>query len=183
MATVREAEAEGAAEAEADAAGEQVDRDDWMVCPVRWAELDQEFGPFTVDACVAESRANAYCYLSWSKAEDARVQKFDGHNAWGNLPFSIIVAIIKNFLKCKRRQQWGTAACFLVPVWPGNEGWELVRSLPEVFKVVREWAQGTHLFTAPDLRGHGRTAWGPTRGRGSAALDRVEAAAEKLLRY
>ncbi|KAK3245033.1 hypothetical protein CYMTET_45380, partial [Cymbomonas tetramitiformis] len=163
MATVREAEAEGAAEAGADAAGEQVDRDDWMVCPVRWAELDQEFGPFTVDACVAESRANAYCYLSWSKAEDARVQKFDGHNAWGNLPFSIIVAIIKNFLKCKRRQQWGTAACFLVPVWPGNEGWELVRSLPEVFKVVREWAQGTHLFTAPDLRGHGRTAWGPTR--------------------
>ncbi|KAK3249488.1 hypothetical protein CYMTET_41080 [Cymbomonas tetramitiformis] len=139
------------------------DRDDWMVCPVRWAELDQEFGPFTVDACVAESRANAYCYLSWSKAEDARVQKFDGHNAWGNLPFSIIVAIIKNFLKCKRRQQWGTAACFLVPVWPGNEGWELVRSLPEVFKVVREWAQGTHLFTAPDLRGHGRTAWGPTK--------------------
>ncbi|KAK3262463.1 hypothetical protein CYMTET_28684 [Cymbomonas tetramitiformis] len=38
---------------------ERVDRDDWMVCPVRWEELDQEFGPFTVDACVAESRANA----------------------------------------------------------------------------------------------------------------------------
>ncbi|KAK3251103.1 hypothetical protein CYMTET_39559 [Cymbomonas tetramitiformis] len=39
--------------------------------------------------------------------------KFDGHNAWGNLPFSIMFAILKNFLKCKRRQQWGTAACFL----------------------------------------------------------------------
>ncbi|KAK3261174.1 hypothetical protein CYMTET_17103 [Cymbomonas tetramitiformis] len=57
------------------------DRDDWMVCPVRWAELDQEFGPFTVDACVAESRANAYCYLSWSKAEDARVQRGRGSAA------------------------------------------------------------------------------------------------------
>ncbi|KAK3232623.1 hypothetical protein CYMTET_57039 [Cymbomonas tetramitiformis] len=109
-------------------------RDDWMVCPVRWEELDQEFGPFTVDSCVAESRANAYCYLSWSRVEDARVQKFDGHNAWGNLPFSIIAAIIRNFLCCKRRQQWGTAACFLVPVWAGNEGWELVKSLPHVFK-------------------------------------------------
>ena len=63
------------------------DRDDWMVCPVRWAALDQEFGPFTVDACVAESRANAYCYLSWSAVEDARVQKFDGHNAWGEPAF------------------------------------------------------------------------------------------------
>ena len=139
------------------------DRDDWMVCPVRWAALDQEFGPFTVDACVAESRANAYCYLSWSAVEDARVQKFDGHNAWGNLPFSIMFAILKNFLRCKRRQQWGTSACFLVPVWDGDAGWELVKSLPHVFTVVREWGQGTHLFTAPDLRGHGRTAWGPTR--------------------
>ncbi|KAK3234410.1 hypothetical protein CYMTET_55352 [Cymbomonas tetramitiformis] len=89
--------------------------------------------------------------------------KFDGHNAWGNLPFSIMFAILKNFLKCKRRQQWGTSACFLVPVWDGDAGWELVKSLPQVFRVVREWGKGTHLFTAPDLRGHGRTAWGPTR--------------------
>ncbi|KAK3258803.1 hypothetical protein CYMTET_32177 [Cymbomonas tetramitiformis] len=61
--------------------------------------------------------------------------KFDGHNAWGNLPFSIMFAILKNFLKCKRRQQWGTAACFLVPVWDGDDGWELVKSLPHVFIV------------------------------------------------
>eukprot|EP00854_Cymbomonas_tetramitiformis_P034024 gene34024-biopygen4051 len=122
-----------------------------------------EFGPFTVDSCVAVSRANSYCYHSWSQKEDARVQRFDGHNAWGNLPFSIMVEIIKNFLRCKRRQQWGTAACFLVPVWDGNDGWELVKSLPGVFKVVRRWEKGTHLFTAPDLRGHGGTAWGPTR--------------------
>ncbi|KAK3237869.1 hypothetical protein CYMTET_52088 [Cymbomonas tetramitiformis] len=100
--------------------------------------------------------------------------KFDGHNAWGNLPFSIILAIIKNFLRCKRRQQWGTAACFLVPVWDGNAGWELVKSLPHVFKVVREWAQGTHLFTTLDLRGHGRTAWGATRHAVAATLPGVK---------
>eukprot|EP00854_Cymbomonas_tetramitiformis_P034084 gene34084-biopygen10978 len=101
------------------------DRDGRMLCPVRWAELDHEFGPFMVDSCMAESKANSYCHLSWSK--------------------------------------WGTACCFLVPVWDGKEGWELVRCLPYVFNVVREWAKGTHLFTAPDLRGFGRTAWGPTR--------------------
>ncbi|KAK3267852.1 hypothetical protein CYMTET_23616 [Cymbomonas tetramitiformis] len=71
-----------------------------------------EFGPFTVDACVAESKANSYCYPSWSRMKDARVQKFDGHNAWGNLPFSGMLSIIENFLRCKRRQLWGTAACF-----------------------------------------------------------------------
>eukprot|EP00854_Cymbomonas_tetramitiformis_P022953 gene22953-biopygen23747 len=98
-----------------------------------------------------------------SKVEDGRVRKFDSHNAWGNLPFSIMLVILEIFQKCKRRQQWGTAACFLVPVWDGNEGREPVKRLPHVFKVVRERAKGTHLFTAPDLRGHGRTAWGPTR--------------------
>ncbi|KAK3287958.1 hypothetical protein CYMTET_4566 [Cymbomonas tetramitiformis] len=64
------------------------DRDDWMLGPVQWADIDNEFGPFTVDACVAPSRANSYCYVSWSREEDARVQWFDGHNAWGNLAAS-----------------------------------------------------------------------------------------------
>ncbi|KAK3237112.1 hypothetical protein CYMTET_52778 [Cymbomonas tetramitiformis] len=34
----------------------------------------------------------------------------------------IMLAILENFLKCKRKQHWGTTACFLVPVWDGNEG-------------------------------------------------------------
>ncbi|KAK3288007.1 hypothetical protein CYMTET_4513 [Cymbomonas tetramitiformis] len=112
------------------------DRDDWMLGPVQWSDIDLEFGPFTVDCCVAPSRANSYCYRSWSKEEDARIQKFDGLNAWGNLPFSILKEILVNFLRAKKRQQWGTAACFLVPVWPGNPGWDMVASMPEVFKPV-----------------------------------------------
>eukprot|EP00854_Cymbomonas_tetramitiformis_P007961 gene7961-biopygen8040 len=77
-----------------------------------------EFGPFTVDACVAESKANSYCYPSWSRMKDARVQKFDGHNAWGNLPFSGMLSIIENFLS-----PW--------PGLTGREGWaeELVQKL------------------------------------------------------
>eukprot|EP00854_Cymbomonas_tetramitiformis_P001922 gene1922-biopygen1799 len=85
----------------------------------------------------SSGRAKSYCYLSWSREEDARVQLFDGHNDWGNLPFSIMLAIIKNFLQCKRRQQMGTACCFLMPAWDGHEAWELVQSLPQVFRVVR----------------------------------------------
>ncbi|KAK3270341.1 hypothetical protein CYMTET_21262 [Cymbomonas tetramitiformis] len=76
--------------------------------------------------------------------------KFDGHNAWGNLPFSIMFAILKNFLKCKRRQQWGTAACFLVPVWDGDAGWELVKSLPQELQREAERYQAEAL--APETR-------------------------------
>ncbi|KAK3261453.1 hypothetical protein CYMTET_29637 [Cymbomonas tetramitiformis] len=81
------------------------DRDDWQLSPVLFAEMDEEFGPFTLDACVTWSRANAFCSRSWSTEDDARVQKFDGHNAWANLPFSVMYDILRNFLRCKRRQQ------------------------------------------------------------------------------
>ncbi|KAK3274472.1 hypothetical protein CYMTET_17343 [Cymbomonas tetramitiformis] len=111
------------------------DRDDWMPHPGLWHELDVEFGPFMLDSCVAVSRANAYCVTSWSKDEDARVQDFAGCNAWGNLPFSITEDILRKFLRCKRRQQLGTARTFLVPVWDGHPAWELVRGLPGVLKV------------------------------------------------
>eukprot|EP00854_Cymbomonas_tetramitiformis_P000782 gene782-biopygen662 len=117
------------------------DRDDWMLDPVEWCSLDREFGPFTLDASVAPSRDNAFCAVSRSREEDARVQRFDGHQAWGNLPFSIMYDISLNFLCCKKRQQLGTAGTFLVPVWEKRDGkapdptWELVSGLPQVFWV------------------------------------------------
>ncbi|KAK3276943.1 hypothetical protein CYMTET_15020 [Cymbomonas tetramitiformis] len=113
------------------------DRDDWMLDPVEWCSLDREFGPFTLDASVAPSRDNAFCAVSRSREEDARVQRFDGHQAWGNLPFSIMYDISLNFLCCKKRQQLGTAGTFLVPVWEKRDGkapdptWELVSGLPQ----------------------------------------------------
>ncbi|KAK3240388.1 hypothetical protein CYMTET_49750 [Cymbomonas tetramitiformis] len=133
------------------------DRDDWMLGPVQWTDIDLEFGPFTVDCCVAPSRANSYCYRSWSREEDARVQKFDGLNAWGNLPFSILKEILVNFLRAKKRQQWGTAACFLVPVWPGNPGWDMVASMPEVFQ---ELQRESGRYRTEALAPHTRRAYG-----------------------
>ncbi|KAK3236893.1 hypothetical protein CYMTET_52997 [Cymbomonas tetramitiformis] len=139
------------------------DRDDWQFSPVLFAEMDEEFGPFTLDACVASSRANAFCVRSWSAEDDARKQRFDGLNTWANLPFSVMYEILLNFLKCKRRQQMGTGGCFLVPVWEGDEAYELVSGMREVFRPVRKYRAGTMLFTAPALDGKGRSEWGPTR--------------------
>ncbi|KAK3249221.1 hypothetical protein CYMTET_41342 [Cymbomonas tetramitiformis] len=139
------------------------DRDDWQFSPVLFAEMDEEFGPFTLDACVASSRANAFCVRSWSAEDDARKQSFDGLNTWANLPFSVMYEILRNFLKCKRRQQMGTGGCFLVPVWEGDEAYELVSGMREVFRPVRKYRAGTMLFTAPALDGKGRSEWGPTR--------------------
>ncbi|KAK3262254.1 hypothetical protein CYMTET_28884 [Cymbomonas tetramitiformis] len=134
------------------------DRDDWMLGPVHWVDIDLEFGPFTIDCSVVPSRANSYCYRSWSREEDARVQRFDGLNAWEKLPFSILKEILVNFLRAKKRQQWGTAACFLVPVWPGNPGWDMVVSMPEVFRVELQREAGRYRDEA--LAPHTRWAYG-----------------------
>ncbi|KAK3269703.1 hypothetical protein CYMTET_21871 [Cymbomonas tetramitiformis] len=139
------------------------DRDDWMLLPNLWRPLDVQFGPFTVDCCVSQHDANSFCRVGWTKEDDARVMDFRGHNCWGNLPFSGFLEIIQNFLRCKRQQQRGTAGTFLVPVWEGDPGYELVKSLPEVFKVVRRWPARSTLFTAPSPQGGGRTFWGDTR--------------------
>ncbi|KAK3257655.1 hypothetical protein CYMTET_33270, partial [Cymbomonas tetramitiformis] len=106
---------------------------DLKFSPVLFAEMDEEFGPFTLDACVASWRANVFCMRSWSAEDDARKQRFDGLNAWANLPFSVMYEISLNFLKCKRKQQMGTGGCFLVPVWEGDEAYELVSGMREVF--------------------------------------------------
>ncbi|KAK3266954.1 hypothetical protein CYMTET_24458, partial [Cymbomonas tetramitiformis] len=60
-------------------------RDDWEFSPVLFAEMDEEFGPFTLDA-----------------------------------------------------QQMGTGGCLLVPVWEGDEAFELVSGMREVFRPVQE---------------------------------------------
>eukprot|EP00854_Cymbomonas_tetramitiformis_P002532 gene2532-biopygen2465 len=139
------------------------DRDDWMLIPTLWHPLDVQLGPFTVDCCVSENAANSFCRVGWTKVDDARVLDFSGHNAWGNLPFSDFIDIVRNFLRCnKRRAQRGTSATFLVPWWPGNPGFELVVSLPGVFKIVRRWERNSALFTAPSPEGGGRTFWGTT---------------------
>eukprot|EP00854_Cymbomonas_tetramitiformis_P007899 gene7899-biopygen7974 len=143
------------------------DRDDWMVGPVHWVDLNIEFGPFIVDACVAPSRANSYCYRSWSRVEDAWVQLFDGLNAWGNIPFSIMKEILVNFLHAKKRQHWGTAACFLVPVWPGDPGWDMVESMPEgvgADDLVQELHREVGRYRDEALAHHTRRSYGAESG-------------------
>ncbi|KAK3281362.1 hypothetical protein CYMTET_10849 [Cymbomonas tetramitiformis] len=54
------------------------DRDDWMFNPVLFRELDEDFGSFELYACVAESRANAFCSRS-RKLFGLQALTADGH--------------------------------------------------------------------------------------------------------
>lgn len=141
------------------------DMEDWQMMPEEVQQLNQEFGPFDVDACTDEYRTNAHFTRSWNKNDDCTKQRWHNLNVFCNGPFSLLLQILMHAAWCKQAQPVGTAALFIVPFWPNEEFYRFAMSLPKMFKVVRRWPKGTILFTAtkPSRLGGGRLYNGPTR--------------------
>jgi hypothetical protein len=141
------------------------DLEDWQICPDEVQSLDEEFGPFDVDACTDIHRSNAHFGKSWNQAEDCLKQRWQGLNVFCNGPFSILEAIFQHALECKRDQPLGTAALLIAPCWPTAAFYKLAMAHPSLFQVVLRWEKGTPLFTAtmPAAMGGGRIYNGPTQ--------------------
>jgi len=139
------------------------DYDDWKLDESIFNELNDEWGPFQVDACVDELRANAQCDRSWNRADDATRQDWDGLCAYCNPPFSFILPILYRFLVCKLRHLMGTSAVFVLPMWLGSPHWDFILRFPTDFEIVRRFQPGSLLFTSPNIAGNIRKSCGPTR--------------------
>jgi len=141
------------------------DLEDWQLIAPEVEDLDQEFGPFDIDACADELGTNAHFGKSWNKKTDCRKQQWGGWNVYCNGPFSELLSILMHAVACKKAHPVGTSALFIVPCWTTEEFYKYAMSLPTVFKVVRRWKKGSHLFTAPVPAplGGGRVYAGPTR--------------------
>ena len=159
---------------------EVVERDlmDWQLDPVVVRELDQQFGPFLVDGACDLRGANSHFRMFWTAADDAAVKRWHGIRVWMNGPFGGLLPIVRRFLQCKAECQLGTSAMFIIPLWVEEDFYKLMRSLPQVFRVVRTWEAGTALFTAPVLShvGSGRVYRGPTKWAVQAVWAGPEAA-------
>ncbi|KAK3253809.1 hypothetical protein CYMTET_36958 [Cymbomonas tetramitiformis] len=90
-------------------------------------------GQFSIDACCDESGSNAQTTNFWTVTQDCLQHDWEGHNAWCNSPFSRILEILQHFLECKRRQNVGTAACFVIPVWPTAGFFKFIEARPTMF--------------------------------------------------
>jgi hypothetical protein len=141
------------------------DQEDWQLMQHVFATFDHLYGPFMIDACVDEFRRNSHCARSWTAHDDCMKQQWHGLTVFCNGPFSMLLAIIMHFLKCKMEEPVGTAALFIVPVWVGEAYLALIYSRPDVFTVVARFPKGSALFTAPvpTHLGGGRRYAGPTR--------------------
>ena len=142
------------------------DADDWMLLPEVFADLDQAFGPFQVEACTDDQGANAH--LShfaerWTRASDARLADWTDRRVFCNPPFSDILPILLRFLQCKQECPRGTSAVFVLPRWEGEAFLDLVREMPLTFVKVRSFETGSSLFTAPVTGRRERRFCGVTR--------------------
>ncbi|KAK3279620.1 hypothetical protein CYMTET_12482 [Cymbomonas tetramitiformis] len=111
------------------------DTDDWQLLRRVFRDLDDRpgVGPFSIDACCDESGPNAQTTNFWTVTQDCLQPDWEGHNAWCNPPFFRILEILQHFLECKRRQNVGTAACFVIPVWPTAGFFKFIEARPTVF--------------------------------------------------
>ena len=86
--------------------------------------------------------------------------EWDGHTVWCNPPFTganiRVSEILRHFKACKRRND-KTAACFILPHFPGAE-WEQELLGIEDMEMVHEYPKGAKLFFAQD-GGNPTTRW------------------------
>ena len=140
--------------------------EDWQLFPkIVHEDLEEEYGSFDRDACVDQYRTNTHCEHSWNEEDDCRRQNWGGLHVFCNGPFSILLSILMHFVECKLKHPVGTAAVFIVPLWPTADFWLYAMSKPKIFVVARRWPTGSELFTAqiPAHKGGGRKYNGPTR--------------------
>jgi len=141
------------------------DLEDWQLMTEEMEVLEQNFGPFDVDACSDELGTNAQCKKSWNAKDDCRKKQWGGLNVYCNGPFSQLLSILMHAVACKRAHPVGTAALFIVPCWPTEDFYKYAMGLPDLIKVVHRWPAKSRLFTAPVPAplGGGRLYAGPTR--------------------
>jgi hypothetical protein len=96
--------------------GSVADQEDWQLATEVFATFDRAYGPFMVDACVDQFRRNSHCHRSWTAQDDCLRQRWHGLTVFCNGPFSMLMAILLHFLKCKMEEPVGTAALFILPL-------------------------------------------------------------------
>ncbi|KAL4534489.1 hypothetical protein Ndes2526A_g05384 [Nannochloris sp. 'desiccata'] len=111
----------------ADYLSKMYDGDDWKLNKRYFTQLDQRWGPHTVD--VFASAINHQCpkffsmyHCPGTSGVDAFAQDWGGENCWINPPFGLIGQVIRHLSLCKSQ------ATLICPRWQGRPWWPLLLS-------------------------------------------------------
>ena len=121
------------------------DSEDFQLEQELYYDLDDEYGPFDLDAAADTKGNNAFCTDFRSKDNDFCESDVRGRAIWCNPPFKSAGKFIAHYLEQKQQEPYTTSACFVLPVRPDAPWWSLLKNM----KRVRMWKAGTQLFTMP----------------------------------
>jgi len=145
---------------------ERGDRSEWRLSAAAWAEVEQAFGPHTVDLFAARHNTLLPRYFSRfldleSAAEDALQQDWAAEgNPYAHPPFVLLPQVLR-----KVREQQVPAISIVAPIWPAQH-W-----LPDLMSM--SVAPPTILTSDPLLTPHLSSHKPPSRPRWSTAVWRI----------
>ena len=138
----------------------QRDSQDWLFDPAEFKRLQEEYGPFTLDAAANGDGSNAQIPNYCSKQRSFLQEELHGQNIWANFPFQRLWTFLKHYQSAKLQAPFSTSAMLVLPKWENAYWWKYVEGM----QTVMEYPAGSEIFTAPSSNSAtGRTSLGPTR--------------------
>ncbi|KAK3249211.1 hypothetical protein CYMTET_41350 [Cymbomonas tetramitiformis] len=144
-------------EAEPTPVGEPSDRQDWKLRADMFDYLNQEYGPFDVDACCDLGGQNRQVNRFWS---DCLKEEWRGLNVWCNPPFSsshiTIEAVLRKYVEEWRKDPEHTSALFILPDFQSRiPQWrQLFRSagmrIEFIIPTHDSYGEAVQIFESPD---------------------------------
>lgn len=109
----------------ADELSKIIDPDDWSLNREVFVQLDNMFGPHSIDrfACHYNTQLRRFNSRYWNpgcEAADCLTQDWSGENNWVCPPASMVLTTIRHMRKCHAK---GTV---IVPVWPSAPFWPIL---------------------------------------------------------
>ena len=100
-----------------------IDYDDWMLNPVVFADIDQIWGPHSIDRfadCLNAQtpRFNSRCWTPGSEAVDAFTVDWMGENNWWCPPIGLIPRVLRHAQACRATGTLVIPLWFSAPFWP-----------------------------------------------------------------
>lgn len=113
------------------------DREIWLLDAAVMTQLQDDYGPFSVDACAGPDTAQAKkFYTSYRSFRKADVS---GKSVWLNAPFRRAGLFLRHYLECKSKAPETTSGVFLLPKWDRKLWWNLTKGMT----VLKEFPAGT----------------------------------------
>ena len=137
-----------------------IDYDDWQLNPVVFSELEEAWGPHSVDRFASFHncqlpRFNSRCWNPGSEAVDAFTVDWRGENNWWCPPIGLLPRVIRHAQACEAQGSMVVPLWLSAPFWPllcpfntGVFTWFVreVRELPQVDTLFLPGLSGAALF-------------------------------------